>query len=220
MKKALSILIGILFLNVSVTTAQVQQVDLEQTKGVFTTEALTLTPGEYQFSVANTNVGHEVGFVLVPSGSYEMTDHIKEAYVEAPVPTGKKSMTGVVDLAPGEYEYFCPLNPTPKYKLTVVDGVETIKLGQVPGTFKVKALTVAEGPYQFEIANNGVDHEVGFVLVKKGQYEMTDHIKAAYVKAPVAEGSSSMTGIVNLTKGEYEYFCPLNPTDKFSLSVE
>ena len=220
MRKGFSILVGIVLFSVSATFAQVQQVDLKQTKGEFATESVTLTPGEYQFNIANEGVGHDVGFVLVPAGSYDQDSHIKEAYVKAPVPTGKNSMTNVVNLPAGEYEYFCPMNNTPKYKLTVVEGVETIRLGQVPGTFKVKALTVAEGDYQFEIANNGVDHEVGFVLVKKGQYEMTDHIKSAYVAAPVADGSTSKTGIVTLTKGEYEYFCPLNPTDKFSLSVE
>ena len=220
MKKGLSSLVAMLFLSITISIAQVQEVALEQTKGKFNTESLTLTPGEYQFNVSNAGVDHEVGFVLVPAGQYEMTDHIKEAYVSAPVPTGKNSLTSVVNLEPGTYEYFCPMNPTPKYTLTVVDGVEKIRLGQVPGTFKVKSLTVAEGSYQFEIANNGVDHEVGFVLVPKGKYNATDHIKAAYVTAPVADGSTSLTGIVELAKGEYEYFCPLNPTDKFSLSVE
>ena len=220
MKKGLSILVGMLFLSISISVAQVHQVSLEQTKGKFNTESLTLTAGAYQFDISNSDVDHEVGFVLVPNGQYEMDDHIKEAYVSAPVPKGKNSLTSVVNLEPGTYEYFCPLNPTPKYKLTVVDGVEKIRLGQIPGAFKVKALTVAEGSYQFEIANNGVDHEVGFVLVPKGKYDASNHIKEAYVTAPVANGSSSLTGIVKLAKGEYEYFCPLNPTEKFSLSVE
>ena len=220
MKKSIPVLLGMFFLSLTISFAQVQQIDLEQTKGKFNTESLTLTEGAYQFNISNAGVDHEVGFVVVPSGNYEMDDHIKEAYVEAPVAKGKSSLTSVVNLEAGEYEYFCPLNPTPKYKITVVGDVETIRLGQVPGTFKVKALTVAEGSYQFEIANNGVDHEVGFVLVPKGKYDQSNHIKEAYVNAPVADGNSSKTGIVKLTKGEYEYFCPLNPTDKFSLSVE
>ena len=80
-------------------------------------------------------------------------------------------------------------------------------------------MTVSEGSYQFEIANEGVGHNVGFVLVPKGMYDASKHIKAAYVKAPVADGSSSMTNIVNLKAGEYEYFCPMNPTPKYSLTV-
>ncbi len=99
------------------------------------------------------------------------------------------------------------------------DKVETIKLGQTPGKFNVQNLTVTEGTYQFEIANASVPHEVGFVLVPKGQYNSNDHIKAAYVTKTVSQGSSSLTGIVDLEAGEYEYFCPMNKTPKYSLTV-
>ena len=98
--------------------------------------------------------------------------------------------------------------------------VENVKLTQVSGEFETKSLALGEGSYQFEIANNGVDHEVGFVLVPKGKYDAANHIKAAYVTAPVADGSSSMTSVVSLEAGEYEYFCPLNPTPKYSLTVK
>ena len=98
--------------------------------------------------------------------------------------------------------------------------VQNVKLVQTIGAFETEGLTLATGDYQFEIANKNVDHEVGFVLVPKGKYEATDHIKAAYVKAPVAEGKSSMTNVVSLEAGEYEYFCPLNPTEKYSLTVK
>jgi len=219
MKKGIVLLMAFFAISLASVSAQVEQINLEQTKGAITTESLTLAEGDYQFNISNNNVGKEVGFVLVPKGKYEMTDHIKEAYVKAPVKTGSSSLTSVVNLEAGEYEYFCPLNPTPKYTLTVVEGVEQLKLGQVEGKFKVEALTVSEGSYQFEIANNGVDREVGFVLVPKGKYDMSDHIQAAYVKAPVANGSSSQTGIVDLKAGEYEYFCPLNPTPKYTLTV-
>jgi len=220
MKKSKLILTALFALCISFVQAQTSQVDLVQTKGAFTTESIALVAGEYQFNISNSDVDHEVGFVLVPKGKYDAMYHIKEAYVSAPVAKGKASLTSVVNLEAGEYEYFCPLNPTPKYTLVVRDDVESIKLGQVPGKFKVTALTVTEGSYQFEIANNGVDHEVGFVLVPKGKYDAANHIKEAYVSAPVAEGKSSLTGIVDLKAGEYEYFCPLNPTAKYSLTVE
>lgn len=98
--------------------------------------------------------------------------------------------------------------------------VETIELTQVPGAFKAKKkMKIEAGTYQFKIMNEGVDHEVGFVLVPKGQYEAENHIQEAYVKAPVADGSASMTSEVTLTPGEYEYFCPLNPTEKYRLVV-
>ena len=110
---------AIFALSFSFANAQIGQVNLVQTKGVFTTEALTLEAGEYQFNISNSDVDHEVGFVLVPKGMYDADKHIKEAYVKAPVATGKSSLTDVVKLEAGEYEYFCPLNPTPKYALTV-----------------------------------------------------------------------------------------------------
>ena len=201
-------------------SAQVESIKLTQVPGEFSTKTVTLEEGAYQFEIANESVDHEVGFVLVPKGKYDAADHIKAAYVKVPVAKGKSSMTNVVNLTAGEYEYFCPLNPTPKYALTVNKVVENVKLTQVPGAFSTKTVTLEEGAYQFEIANESVDHEVGFVLVPKGKYDAADHIKAAYVKAPVAKGTSSMTNVVNLAAGEYEYFCPLNPTPKYTLIVE
>lgn len=210
----------VLFFSLSFLAAQTQQVDLKQTPGIFTSDGLELEEGQYQFNISNEGVDHEVGFVLVPKGKYEATDHIKAAYVKAPVPTGKNSLTGIVSLAAGEYEYFCPLNPTPKYTLAVHEKVEKIKLVQKPGVFDKEKLTLKAGVYQFQIANDNVDHEVGFVLVPKGKYEASDHIKEAYVKAPVATGKNSMTNVLTLEAGEYEYFCPLNPTPKYTLTVK
>lgn len=217
----ISVLLTLVTLLFSFTyaSAQVEQINLEQVKGEFSTASLDLAAGDYQFNISNNHVGHEVGFVLVPKGKYDKQNHIKDAYVKSPVAEGSNSMTNVVRLAPGKYEYFCPMNPTPKYSLTVHENVEPLRLTQVDGAFKVQALTVSEGLYQFEISNNGVDHEVGFVLVPKGKYEQKNHITEAYVKAPVATGSSSKTNLVKLEAGEYEYFCPLNPTPKYSLKV-
>jgi len=192
------LMVAILAITYIFSNAQVEQIDLEQTTGAFTTESVVLAEGEYQFNIINSDVDHEVGFVLVPKGKYDAADHIKEAYVQAPVATGKNSLTQVVNLKAGEYEYFCPLNPTPKYSLTVSDKVEKIKLSQVPSKFTKRKVKVSEGLYQFEISNNGVDHEVGFVLVPKGKYEPEHHIKTAYVKNAVANGKSSTSQIVDL----------------------
>ena len=98
--------------------------------------------------------------------------------------------------------------------------VQTISLEQTDGEFTQKELTLDEGTYVFEIANNNVDHEVGFVLAPKGKTEPENHIKAAYVTAPVATNSTSKTNKVVLTKGEYVYFCPLNPTPQYTLMVK
>lgn len=98
--------------------------------------------------------------------------------------------------------------------------VQTISLEQIPGEFKQKELVLEAGTYVFEIANNNVDHEVGFVLAPKGKTDAANHIKSAYVKAPVALGNTSLTNEVVLTKGEYVYFCPLNPTPEYTLIVK
>ena len=98
--------------------------------------------------------------------------------------------------------------------------VQNVKLTQTPGEFTIQALTLEAGDYKFEIENAGVDHEVGFVLAPKGKTDQANHIKEAYVTKPVAEGMSSMTQVVHLTPGEYVYFCPLNPTEQYSLSVK
>ncbi len=215
----LIIVFALLISNYSFLAAQTTQVDLAQSVGVFAETSLALEAGSYQFNISNTNVDHEVGFVLVPKGKYDPANHIKEAYVTAPVSTGSSSLSKVVELEAGAYEYFCPMNPTPKYSLVVHDKVEKIQFNQAPGIFTNNNVTITEGVYQFEVLNDGVDHKVGFVLVPKGKYDPTNHIKEAYVKAPVATGSSSMTNIIDLKAGEYEYFCPLNPTPKYTLTV-
>ena len=92
--------------------------------------------------------------------------------------------------------------------------VKTISLEQTPGEFTQTSLTVKEGTYVFEIANNGVDHNVGFVLVEKGKdiSKPENHIQTAYVTAPVGTNKTETSKPTTLTKGEYVYFCPLNPT--------
>ena len=92
--------------------------------------------------------------------------------------------------------------------------VETIALAQTPGEFTQKSLTVPEGTYVFEIENQGIDHNVGFVLVAKGKdiSKPENHIQTAYVTAPVGTDQTQTSKPTMLTKGEYIYFCPLNPT--------
>lgn len=244
--KKFTLLSGIILGLVISLQAQVNKVSLAQTKGEFTTKSLTLAPGEYQFEIANQGVGHDVGFVIAPKGKTGAANHIKEAYVTSPVKDGSTSMTNVVSLEPGEYVYFCPLNKTDHYTLTVADEMmkkddmmkkeemmekgdsammkddmtKQIKLIQTKGEFKTKSLTLEAGSYQFEIANMGVGHDVGFVIAPKGQTDAAHHIKAAYVKSPVKDGSTSMTNVVELKPGSYVYFCPLNKTEQYELIVK
>jgi len=96
-------------------------VSLEQTEGVFTQDQITLKEGDYIFEISNNNVGHNVGFVLVPKGkdASKPENHIQSAYVTKVVENNTKETSNVTTLAKGEYVYFCPLNPTPQYTLTV-----------------------------------------------------------------------------------------------------
>ncbi len=98
--------------------------------------------------------------------------------------------------------------------------VKTVSLEQTKGEFTQKAITLSEGTYVFEIANSGIDHEVGFVLAPKGKTDAASHIKNAYVTKTVATDTKQRSNSVTLTKGEYVYFCPMNPTPQYSLIVE
>ena len=91
---------------------------------------------------------------------------------------------------------------------------KTIALEQTKGEFTQKQIVVEEGTYVFEISNNGVGHEVGFVLVEKGKdvSNPANHIQTAYVTKAVATGDVQSSNPTTLAKGEYVYFCPLNPT--------
>lgn len=97
---------------------------------------------------------------------------------------------------------------------------KTVSLEQTKGAFTQKSLTLSPGDYIFEIANNGIDHEVGFVLAPKGKTSQVHHIKNAYVTSTVKKDSKSNSKKVTLKKGEYTYFCPLNPTPQYTLIVQ
>ena len=96
-------------------------VSLEQTKGEFTQKEISLKEGDYIFEISNNNLGHQVGFVLVPKGkdASKPENHISTAYVTKAVEDNTKEKSNVTTLTKGEYIYFCPLNPTPQYTLKV-----------------------------------------------------------------------------------------------------
>ena len=98
--------------------------------------------------------------------------------------------------------------------------VKTVTLEQTKGAFTQKSLILPVGTYVFEISNKNVGHDVGFVLAPKGKTDEKHHIKEAYVTSLVKNNSKSNTKEVTLAKGEYVYFCPLNPTPQYTLKVE
>lgn len=127
MKTILSTIVMVLALTLSINAQDkmkktaVKTVALEQTKGDFTQKDLTLKEGSYIFEISNNNVGHQVGFVLVPKGkdASKPENHIQTAYVTKVVDNNSKETSKVTVLEKGEYVYFCPMNPTPQYTLTV-----------------------------------------------------------------------------------------------------
>ena len=119
MKKFLAVLVIVLGFTFHASAQTSKKVALEQTKGEFTQKSLTLSEGTYVFEIENSNVGHDVGFVLAPKGKTGEKHHIKNAYVTSLVKNNKKSKSKAVVLTKGEYVYFCPLNPTPQYTLIV-----------------------------------------------------------------------------------------------------
>ena len=98
---------------------------------------------------------------------------------------------------------------------------ETVSLNQIPGEFEETELSLKAGKaYVFEVSNVGIDHEVGFVIAPKGKLEQKDHIKNAYLTKTIKDGEMASSNEVILEKGEYVYFCPLNPTPQYTLVVE
>ena len=102
-------------------TEEVTIVKLEETPGEFSTKELKLAPGTYSFEVSNKNVDKEVAFVLAPSKENIVeADFIQDAMLTKMIKSGETATSKKpVTLEKGEYVYFCPLNGTPQYKLTV-----------------------------------------------------------------------------------------------------
>ncbi|TRX58771.1 hypothetical protein FNH22_12910 [Fulvivirga sp. M361] len=98
---------------------------------------------------------------------------------------------------------------------------KTVKLEQTPGEFSKTELTLKAGkPYVFDVKNAGVDHEVGFVIAPAGKTDQEHHVKSAYLSETIKDGQSATSGEVTLEKGEYVYFCPLNPTPQYKITVK
>lgn len=90
-------------------------IKLSQNEGVYTTQGLTLAPGNYIFEVSNLEVDKGLGFYLQDASEAQVANSGVAALVEK----GKTQRTGVVTLTEGTYHYSCPLNPTPQYTLMV-----------------------------------------------------------------------------------------------------
>lgn len=97
-------------------------IELKQVEGKFTTENLNLKPGKYQFRVVNDGVQKDLGFLIQAkkdAAADPMKTALENSMTTSLIKNGSAQYTGVVTLGAGEYVYSCPLNPTPKYSITV-----------------------------------------------------------------------------------------------------
>lgn len=102
--------------------SKTEVVKLTQVEGKFTKEKLTLKPGKYIFEVKNKNVDKPLGLVVAPKTSDGKAGvHIKEGYLSKTIEKGESARSQIVNLEPGTYTYFCPLNPTPEYTIVVTE---------------------------------------------------------------------------------------------------
>ncbi|MFT7120704.1 MAG: hypothetical protein ACJAZ9_000880 [Neolewinella sp.] len=92
-----------------------QVIKLSQKKGVYNEGNLDLAPGYYVFEVTNKKVAKELGFYLQDEAGAQ----VKDSGLKALVDKGETNTSGVVYLTAGNYQYSCPLNPTPKYTVSV-----------------------------------------------------------------------------------------------------
>lgn len=118
-KSVFTLLIALVAFVATGFSQEVKTVTLEQTKGEFTVQELKLSPGDYVFEVQNNGVDHPVGLVVAPEGKTDKKHHIQNAYLVSTPKSGESAKSKTVNLKKGTYVYFCPLNPTPQYKLIV-----------------------------------------------------------------------------------------------------
>ncbi len=190
-------------------------IDLSQSEGEYNIKGLDLTEGSYVFQVKNNDVDKGLGFYLTPTSDAKA--QVPNSGLKALVNKGETSKTGVVVLTAGEYQYNCPLNPTPLYKINVAPKATVIDLSQTAGEYDVKELNLTEGAYIFKVKNSNVDKGLGFYLTPTSDAKA--QVPNSGLKALVNKGETSETGVVVLKAGEYQYNCPLNPTPLYKLNV-
>jgi len=98
-------------------TADIPVIQLSQVNGAYEISGLNLKAGDYIFEVTNRDADSEVAFFLTTEADQKTP--LENAMLPGLLKKGETSRSGVVTLKPGNYKYSCPMNPTPKYSLTV-----------------------------------------------------------------------------------------------------
>jgi hypothetical protein len=109
-------------------------------------------------------------------------------------------------------------------KEEAVAGPTVVRLVQSPGAVEPQNLELRPGRYLFMVTNQGVDHEVDFVLKRvegigsRGEVDPKP-VRSARLGRLVRSGETSSTSIVDLKPGTYTYSSPLNHTPEYTLTV-
>lgn len=106
---------------------------------------------------------------------------------------------------------------------TMDKDVTIIELVQTVGEFTTQTLDLKPGKYQFRVVNKNVDKDLGFVIqmaTDKDADVMKTAVANSFTTAYIKKGEAQYTGVVDLSKGEYIFSCPLNPTPQYKLSVK
>lgn len=103
-------------------------------------------------------------------------------------------------------------------------GPTVVRMAQSPGAFEPQTLELRPGQYIFMVTNQGVEHEVDFVLKRmEGQNAQGEAdpkpLRGARLTRPIRNGETSSTPIVELKAGTYVYDSPLNKTPEYTLTV-
>lgn len=186
-------------------------IQLNQDEGVYTTTSLQLVPGNYIFEVTNREVDKDLGFYLQDTKG----EQVDNSGLAALVGKDETSRTGVVTLTEGDYQYSCPLNPTPHYGISVGEP-RVISLTQTPGVYEQSGLNLSQGYYVFEVTNLNVDKEVGFLL----QGADGEQVEGSGLSEIIDRGETSRSRVIYLAPGDYQYSCPLNPTPHYTLTIK
>lgn len=105
-------------------------------------------------------------------------------------------------------------------QVSAQDAPKVVKLTQVDGKFTKSSLNLKPGKYIFEVTNKKVDREVGLVVANTTEEgKAGDHIKAGYLANTIKKGETARSQVVELGEGTYKYFCPLNPTPEYTITV-
>ena len=130
----------------------------------------------------------------------------------------KTNMKTIFQILTVALVFLSPLASFAQTSGTLIEDVTVVQLSQVPGEYETTELNLPPGKYVFEVTNRNVDKGLGFYLTPATAADQ--QVANSGLSKLVGEGETARTGVVELTAGEYQYSCPLNPTPHYTITVE